>query len=254
MILEIKNLSINFGGISALKDVSFGVGEGQIKAIIGPNGAGKTTLFNLITGIYPPSSGAILFLGNEIGGQKPHKIASLGITRTFQNIELFENMTVMENVMVGRHVRSKSGFLSSALRLPKMISEERKIRRSVEEFLDFVGLLPRADDVSISLPLGHQRFLEIARALAGEPKILLLDEPAAGLDESETDDLADLIRRIRDMGITVLLVEHDMRLTMDISDEIAVLDYGKLIAEATPREIQYNKRVIEAYLGEGIFA
>lgn len=254
MILEIQNLSINFGGISALKDVSFGVDEGKIKAIIGPNGAGKTTLFNLITGIYPPSSGAILFLGNEISGQKPHKIASLGITRTFQNIELFENMTVMENVMVGRHVRSKSGFLRSALRSPKMISEERKIRRSAEEFLDFVGLMPRANDVSISLPLGHQRFLEIARALAGEPKILLLDEPAAGLDESETDDLADLIRRIRDRGITVLLVEHDMRLTMDISDEIAVLDYGKLIAEATPREIQYNKRVIEAYLGEGIFA
>ncbi len=254
MILEIKNLAINFGGISALKDVSFGVDEGQIKAIIGPNGAGKTTLFNLITGIYPPSSGTIRFLGTEIGGQKPHKIASLGITRTFQNVELFENMTVMENVMVGRHVRSRSGFLVSALRLPKMISEERKIRRSAEEFLNFVGLMPRADDISISLPLGHQRFLEIARALAGEPKILLLDEPAAGLDESETDDLADLIRRIRERGTTVLLVEHDMRLTMDISDEIVVLDYGKLIAEATPREIQYDKKVIEAYLGEGLIA
>lgn len=254
MILEIKNLGINFGGISALKDVSFGVDEGQIKAVIGPNGAGKTTLFNLITGIYPPTSGSIIFFGTDIAGKKPHKIASLGITRTFQNVELFENMTVMENVMVGRHVRTRSGFLGSALRSPMMISEEKKIRRSAEEFLDFVGLMPRANDISISLPLGHQRFLEIARALAGEPKILLLDEPAAGLDESETDDLSDLIKRIRESGVTVLLVEHDMRLTMDISDEIVVLDYGKLIAEATPREIQYDKKVIEAYLGEDLFA
>ena len=254
MILEIKSLGINFGGISALKDVSFGVDEGQIKAVIGPNGAGKTTLFNLITGIYPPTSGSIVFLGRDIAGKKPHKIASLGITRTFQNVELFENMTVMENVMVGRHVRTRSGFLGSALRSPYMISEERKIRRSAEEFLDFVGLMPRANDISISLPLGHQRFLEIARALAGEPKILLLDEPAAGLDESETDDLSDLIKKIRESGVTVLLVEHDMRLTMDISDEIVVLDYGKLIAEATPREIQYDKKVIEAYLGEDFFA
>ncbi len=251
MIISIDGVSMNFGGVAALSDVSFTVNAGYIKAIIGPNGAGKTTLFNVITGVYSPAAGRILYEGMDIAGTKPDEIASRGITRTFQNVELFSNMTVLENVMVGRHTRSRSGFLSCALRFPCMMREETDIRDSARMHLDFVGLSARSGDMASSLPLGHQRYLEIARALALEPKLLLLDEPAAGLDEKETEDLGGLIRRIRDRGITVLLVEHDMSLTMEISDEIVVLDYGKKIAEGTPREIQYNKKVIDAYLGGG---
>jgi branched-chain amino acid transport system ATP-binding protein len=251
VIISIESIGMNFGGVTALSDVSFAVKAGCIKAIIGPNGAGKTTLFNLITGVYRPTTGTIRYEGMNIGGMSPDDIASHGITRTFQNVELFPNMTVLENVMVGRHTRSRSGFLSCAVRLPSMTREEREIRSSAHMHLDFVGLSARAGDPAPSLPLGHQRYLEIARALALEPKLLLLDEPAAGLDEKETEELGELIRRIRDRGITVLLVEHDMSLTMDISDEIVVLDYGRKIAEGSPREIQYNKKVIDAYLGGG---
>ena len=249
MILEISGVCMNFGGVMALDNLSFGVEEGQIKAVIGPNGAGKTTLFNVITGIFPPTSGEIIFNEINIEGKKTHKIASMGITRTFQNIEMFDNLTVLENVMVGRHVRSKMGILESAIMSPRSFIEEREIKKSAMEYLDFVGLGVKANVMSTSLPLGHQRYLEIARALAAEPELLLLDEPAAGLDERETEELAQLIRDIRDRGTTVLLVEHDMALTMEISDEIVVIDYGKLIAEGTPREIQFNKKVIEAYLG-----
>jgi len=250
MILKILDISIDFGGVKALQKVTFNVREGQIKAVIGPNGAGKTTLFNLITGIFPPSSGSIHFDDVKINGIKSHKIAALGITRTFQNLEIFDNMTVLENVMVGRHLMSRSGFLNSALRSMSTRREEREIVESSLKYLDFVGLTVRADDMSTSLPLGHQRYLELARALATEPRLILLDEPAAGLDERETEDLMGLIGKIRDNDITVLLVEHNMGLTMEISDEIVVLDHGELIAEGAPREIQYNKKVIEAYLGE----
>ncbi|MBN1573839.1 MAG: ABC transporter ATP-binding protein [Deltaproteobacteria bacterium] len=252
MILKVINLSINFGGVKALQKVSFSVRDGEVKAVIGPNGAGKTTLFNLITGIFPPTSGKILLDDIRIDGRKSNKIASMGITRTFQNLEIFDNMTVLENVMVGRHLKSSSGFLECAFRAPTAVKEERKIAETSLKYLDFVGLEPRANDISTSLPLGHQRYLEIARALASEPRLILLDEPAAGLDERETEDLLQLIRKISENGITVLLVEHDMGLTMEISDDIIVLDHGELIAEGTPREIQYNKNVIEAYLGEDV--
>lgn len=254
MIISIDGIGMNFGGVAALSEVSFSVDTGNIKAIIGPNGAGKTTLFNLITGVYRPTTGRIMYGGVDLAGATPDVIASHGITRTFQNVELFSNMSVLENVMVGRHVRTVSGFLACALRFPHMIREERQIERSAQEYLDFVGLSERIGDMASSLPLGHQRYLEIARALALEPKLILLDEPAAGLDEKETEELGGLIRKIRDRGITVLLVEHDMSLTMEISDEIVVLDYGKKIAEGTPREIQYNKKVIDAYLGGGMGA
>ncbi|MBN1882938.1 MAG: ABC transporter ATP-binding protein [Deltaproteobacteria bacterium] len=255
-MLSIEGASINFGGVHALKHVTFQVKEGSIKAIIGPNGAGKTTLFNLISGFYPPVSGKLFFRDKAIHGLKPHQVAALGISRTFQNVELFDNMTVVENVMLGRHARSSAGLvrglIGGAFRSPFVRREERDIRDQAMKYLDFVGLAPRAQDNALSLPLGHQRYLEIARALAAEPKLLLLDEPAAGLDERETEDLARLIDNIRKFDITIMLVEHDMNLTMDISEEIVVLDHGELIAEGTPREIQNNKKVIEAYLGEDI--
>lgn len=254
MIISIENIGMNFGGVAALSEVTFSVSAENITAVIGPNGAGKTTLFNLITGVYRPTSGRIIYGDTDIAGATPDAVAALGITRTFQNVELFSNMTVLENVMVGRHVRSGAGFLSCALRLPNMRREERHIRESARQYLDFVGLSARLDDMALSLPLGHQRYLEIARALALEPKLLLLDEPAAGLDEKETEELGQLIKKIRDRGITILLVEHDMSLTMEISDGIVVLDYGRKIAEGTPREIQYNKKVIDAYLGGGMSA
>jgi len=256
MMLSIQEASINFGGVHALRDVTFQVTEGSIKAIIGPNGAGKTTLFNVISGFYPPISGKIVMFDKEIQGLKPHQVAALGVNRTFQNIELFDNMTVVENVMVGRHGLSSAGLvkgiIGSAFRSPFVRREEKDIKERAMHYLDFVGLAPRAEENALALPLGHQRYLEIARALAAEPKLLLLDEPAAGLDERETEDLSRLIEEIRKLDITIMLVEHDMNLTMDISEEIVVLDHGEMIAEGTPREIQNNKKVIEAYLGEDI--
>ena len=248
-ILELINVGISFGGLQAVKKVSFRVQPGEIKALIGPNGAGKTTLFNLITGMLTPDRGEILFQQQAIQGLPPFRIAARGISRTFQIVQLFPHMTVLENVMVGRHVRTRSGLLSAALRLPQGRREEAAIRAAGLAWLDFVGLQPRANDSAGNLPLGHQRLLEIARALATDPKLLLLDEPAAGLDMTETDRLKDLIFAIRDRGISVLLVEHDMSLTMDVADHIVVLDHGDLLAEGTPRQIQRHPAVIAAYLG-----
>lgn len=249
-ILEVKSLIKRFGGVTAVSDVSFSVKEGQIKAVIGPNGAGKTTLFNLITGVLSANGGEIKFSGKKISELKPHEIASTGISRTFQNVQLFDHMSVLENVMVGRHLRSSSGLLSTALRLPFVKREEKVIAEDARKWLSFVGFKDEADELASNLPFGRQRFLEFARALATEPDLLLLDEPAAGLNINETEEVSELILRIRDIGITVLLVEHDMSLVMNISDEVIVLNYGELIAEGVPRDIQNNPDVIAAYLGE----
>ncbi len=250
-MLKIDGVWKTFGGITALMDVSFQVKKGEIKALIGPNGAGKTTLFNVISGVYKPDRGAITFEEKTISNLNPVKIAHLGISRTFQNVELFGRMTVLENVMVGRHIKSKAGFFSSGLRLPGMINEDREIRRLSEEILEYVGLKDKKDYLAGDMPIGSQRILEIARALATEPKMLLLDEPASGLNDAETRDLSLFIKKLRDeKDITVLLVEHDMGLVMDISDNIVVLNFGEKIAEGTPNEIRNNKHVIDAYLGE----
>ena len=249
-ILKAENVSKSFGGIHALRQVSFEVRREQIKGIIGPNGAGKTTLFNLITGFYRADNGTIYFNGHRLNGLGPHQVAELGIARTFQNVELFDRMTVLENVMVGRHPRTSSGFIGAALRLSRHRKEEDGIRQDALEMLDFIGLGQRAFSASSALPFGLQRILEIGRALATEPLLLLLDEPASGLNAAETRELGQLICRIRDRGITVVLVEHDMSLTMEVCDEILVMDYGRTLAEGSPREIQQNQAVIDAYLGE----
>ncbi|MFP7754985.1 ABC transporter ATP-binding protein [Thermodesulfobacteriota bacterium B35] len=249
-MLELERIHKYFGGLHAVNDVSFRVETGSIKAVIGPNGAGKTTLFNLIAGNLAPSSGVIRFVGREIQGMKPHRIAALGMARTFQNIKLFHGMTALESVMVGRHVRSRAGFLAGMLHLPSTWREERQIRDRAMELLELLEIAEFAHVEATSLAFGQQRCVEMARALAMEPRLLLLDEPAAGLNIYETAEVARLITRIRDMGITVLLVEHDMSLVMDISDEIVVLSFGEKIAEDVPRAIQQNPEVIRIYLGE----
>jgi branched-chain amino acid transport system ATP-binding protein len=249
-LLIIENVSKSFGGLDALKDVNFAVHQGQIKALIGPNGAGKTTLFNLVSGSYQPSAGRVVFSGVDVSGKAPHRICRLGLGRTFQHSLVFDDMTVLENVTVGRHCRSKAGVLSAALSLSRHRSEEREAFKVSRESLRRVALDHKAGELAGNLPMGERHLLEIARALATEPKLLLLDEPAAGLNEEETARLAETVRRIRSEGVTVLLVEHDMGFVMEISDEVVVLDYGRKIAEGSPLMIMDNDEVIKAYLGE----
>lgn len=239
-----------FGGVRAIHELDFEVREGLIQSVIGPNGAGKTTLFNVVSGILPPTSGKVYYKGEAISSLAPHQIARKGVTRTFQNLQLFSEMTVVENVMVGMHLRSKGGFVASALKLPWIWKEERRIREVALQILDFTGLSEYASFVAGSLPFGRQRVLEIARALGAGPRLLMLDEPAAGLNNRETADLSDLIGRIRKRGITVLLVEHDMNLVMEISDYVTVLDQGRKIAEGDPEMVRNDEKVLKAYLGE----
>jgi len=251
-MLRISRLRKEFGGIIALQGVEFSMESNNIKAIIGPNGAGKTTIFNIISGIYSPTEGEIWFKGERIDRLKPHLIAARGISRTFQNVQVFANMSVLENVMVGCHPWTRSEFLACIFKPRKTRLEEKKIRSRALELLEFVGLKEKADIPAHSLTFHEQRLVEIARALATGPELLLLDEPAAGLNLRETKQMGELICRIREMGISVLLVEHDMDLVMGISEEIVVLNSGQVIAEGTPREIQNNEKVIAAYLGEEV--
>lgn len=248
-ILRLENLTKEFGGLTAVNDVSLKFKKEEIGAIIGPNGAGKTTILNIITAIYLPTSGRVYFQENDITRLKPHHIAYLGITRTFQNVQIFHNMTVLENVMVGFHPKTHSELIPCLLNLPKVKREEEYILNRAYEILEFVKLTDKANSSSSSLAFEEQKFLEIARALAGDPKVIILDEPAAGLNIKETDLMSQLIIRIKERGITIVLVEHNMRLVMGISDKISVLNYGKKIAEGIPGDIQKNEDVIRAYLG-----
>lgn len=249
-MLRLKNITQIFGGLTALEDVSFTVKEGSITGVIGPNGAGKTTLFNVVTGLYTQTRGEVFLGGENISFLTTEELAGRGLVRTFQNVELFRRMTVLENVMVGLHTRSKSGIFSCAFKLPGQIREEKKVRKKSMEWLEFTGIADLADVTAGNLPFGKGRLLEISRALAAEPKIVLMDEPAAGLNSRETAELALLIRKICQAGVTVVLVEHDMDLVMDVCESIVVLNLGKKLAEGTPREIQENPAVIAAYLGE----
>ncbi len=249
-LLSLQGISKRFGGLQAVNDVSFSVSTGSIKALIGPNGAGKTTLFNLISGVLHPDSGMIMFNGAAIQGLMPHQVAFKGVARTFQHIRLFPKMTVLENIMIGRHVHSKAGFVAGMLSLPYTWSEEKHIREKSTAMLDFLGIAELSSAEAVSLAYGQQRVVELGRALACEPKLLLLDEPAAGLNMRETAEMGKLIARIRDTGVTVLIVEHDMALVMDISDEIIVLSYGQKIADDAPLAIQKDVEVVRVYLGE----
>ncbi|OGP68058.1 MAG: high-affinity branched-chain amino acid ABC transporter ATP-binding protein LivG [Deltaproteobacteria bacterium RBG_16_44_11] len=250
-MLRLEGITKIFGGLTALKDVSLSVTTGSITGIIGPNGAGKTTLFNIITGLYTQTSGDVYLNQKNISFFPPEVLAGIGLVRTFQNVELFGQMTVLENVMVGLHTKSHSGIFSCAFKMPGQIKEERYIREKALQWLEFTGMADLSGIQAENLPFGKGRLLEISRALAVEPRIILMDEPAAGLNSRETAGLAHLISRIRESGITVVLVEHDMELVMDICESIIVLNLGKKLTEGTPREIQENEAVIAAYLGDG---
>ena len=249
-LLEVKNVTMQFGGLTAIDNLSTQVEKGEIHAVIGPNGAGKTTLINVLTGIYPATSGEVHFDGVRIDGLRPYDRVKLGMARTFQNLRVFPSLSVRENVTVAQFCRTTSNVVSNVFRPSAVRREEAKVRERVDEALEFVGLLDKADWRSKSLPYGQQRLLEIARALATEPKLLLLDEPGAGMTPQETQELGVLIRRIRDRGITVLLVDHKMRLIMTVSDVVTVVNFGKKIAEDTPEVVQKDPEVIRAYLGE----
>jgi branched-chain amino acid transport system ATP-binding protein len=248
-LLDVRDLHKSFGGLVAVNSVNFAVKRGEILGLIGPNGAGKTTIFNLLSGTHRPDSGQMLLEGQTLEALRPSQIAGLGLVRTFQNLQIFNNMTVLENVMVGCHLHGRTGFLAAAVRWPGTAAEEATFREQALACLELVGLDGRAGDLATSLPFGQQRLVEIARALAVKPKLLLLDEPAAGLTRVEAEGLDMLIGRIQEQGITVFLVEHDMNLVMAIADRVIVLQYGTMIAQGTPAEVQANPAVIGAYLG-----
>lgn len=249
-LLDVKKLTKNFGGLTAVGDVTMHLNEGELVGLIGPNGAGKTTLFNLLTGVYEPSEGTVSLDGTILNGMKPYKIASLGLSRTFQNIRLFKEMTVLDNVLIGMANQTSPHLLASFLRLPKYYQSEEELRQKALDLLAIFNLETEADTLAKNLPYGQQRRLEIVRALATKPKILFLDEPAAGMNPQETAELTELIRKIKDeFNITIMLIEHDMSLVMEVTERIYVLEYGRLIAQGTPDEIKTNQCVIEAYLG-----